>query len=193
MNHSPGKKPSRPAPNRVSNNTAIENLIVREESVADISAIRDVNEQAFGRRSEANVVDTLRHRGKITLSLVAEHERQVIGHILFSPVVIASNESVLSAIGLAPMAVLPRFQRNGVGSMLVREGIRRCQRAGHSLIVVIGHPGYYPRFGFSPARRYGIHSEYNVPENAFLVLELKEGALATVAGVAKYQPEFNEA
>jgi putative acetyltransferase len=167
-------------------------VIVREERLEDIVAVRQVNEQAFGRAAEADLVDALRAHGKAVLSLVAVEADRVIGHVLFSPVTIESDEGAFPAVGLAPMAVLPERQRCGIGSLLVKRGLDECRQAGHECVVVLGHPEYYPRFGFAPASRYGIRSEYDVPDEVFMALELREGALRGRAGVAKYQPEFNE-
>ncbi|HJQ26168.1 MAG TPA: N-acetyltransferase [Blastocatellia bacterium] len=167
-------------------------ILIRTEQPEDIAAIRRVNERAFDNPLEANLVDLLRERGKITLSLVAVHDAQVVGHILFSPVVIEAAAQPVAAVGLAPMAVLPEWQRQGVGSRLVRAGLDECRRLGHRAAVVLGHANYYPRFGFVPASRYHIGSEYDVPDEVFMAMELQPGALADCAGIARYQPEFNE-
>jgi putative acetyltransferase len=166
-------------------------VVIRQEKPEDIAAIRHVNEQAFGRPAEADLVDALRTRGKVTLSLVAVQDDRVVGHILFSPVMIESEGKVFAAVGLAPMAVLPELQRQGIGSLLVKRGLELCREAGHECVVVLGHPEYYPRFGFVPASKYGIKCEYDVPDAVFMAIELREGALQGRAGTAKYQPEFN--
>ena len=93
-------------------------------------------------------------------------------------------------MGLAPMAVLPEYQNQGVGSLLVRNGLSECQRAGFDIVVVLGHPRYYPRFGFIPASQKGLSCEYQVPDEAFMVIELRPGALNGMSGLVKYQPEF---
>ena len=167
-------------------------MIIRLERPEDVPAIRIVNERAFGSSSEADIVDALRRNGKATISLVAEDEGRVIGHILFSPVTVETGERELAGLGLAPVAVLPEFQNRGVGSSLVELGIGRCREAGHSFVVVLGHPHYYPRFGFTPASRFGIKCEYDVADENFMAMELREGALQNQAGMARYQPEFNE-
>lgn len=167
-------------------------MIIRPEKPEDIPAIRIVIEQAFGRPAEADLVDALRRNGKATISLVAEDDGRVVGHILFSPVTIQSSETELTGVGLAPMAVLPEFQNRGVGSLLVKNGLDRCREAGHSFAVVLGHSHYYPRFGFTPASRFGIKCEYEVADEHFMAMELLEGALQNQAGTARYQPEFNE-
>ena len=167
-------------------------MIIRPEKPDDIPAIRIVNKRAFGGATEADLVDALRLNGKATISLVAEDDGRVVGHILFSPVTIETSERELVGVGLAPMSVIPERQNQRTGSLLVEEGLRRCREDGHRFVVVLGHPGYYPRFGFVPASRFGIKSEYDVADEVFMVMELREGALSGCAGVVKYQPEFNE-
>src|SRR5215510_8192246 len=167
-------------------------MIVRSEKPEDIPAIRIVNERAFGGAAEADLVDALRRNGKATISLVADDDGRVVGHIIFSPVTIETSERELAGVGLAPMSVIPETQNQRIGSLLVEEGLRRCREGGHPFVVVLGHPDYYPRFGFVPAGSFGIKSEYNVADGVFMVMELRGGALSGCAGVAKYQPEFNE-
>jgi putative acetyltransferase len=165
-------------------------LIVRTETEADYVAVRRVNERAFGRPDEAALVDALRKTARPQVSLVAELGGQIVGHIFFSPVTIESEASAFTALGLAPMAVLPEFQNQGIGSLLVRRGLEECQSINHDVVVVVGHPNYYPRFGFVPARQKGLSCEYDVPDEVFMVAELKAGALAGRKGLVKYSPEF---
>ncbi len=167
-------------------------IVIRLEKTEDLDAIRNVNERAFGRPAEADLVDALRRNGKATLSLVAEADGRVVGHILFSPVTIESGGDQFAGVGLAPMAVLPEMQNQGVGSLLVKHGLERCREAGHPFAVVLGHPEYYPRFGFVPASRFNVKCEYDVRDEVFMAMELQDGALRNCAGVAKYQVEFNE-
>ena len=167
-------------------------MTVRPERLENVSAIRVVNEQAFARTAEADIVDALRRNGKAILSLVAEDNGRIVGHILFSPVTIQSNETELTGAGLAPLAVVPDRQNQGIGSMLVEEGLRRLREAGHRFVVVLGHPNYYPRFGFFPASRFNIKSEYDVADEVFMAMELQAGALQDQSGIARYQQEFNE-
>jgi putative acetyltransferase len=164
---------------------------VRPEGPEDLEAVRRVNTEAFGRTGEADLVDALRAHGKAVVSLVALEEGGVAGHILFSPVEVDGSEG-LRMLGLAPMAVLPSLQRRGLGTMLVREGLRLCSDAGYDAVVVLGHPEYYPRFGFVPASTFGLSSEYEVPDEAFMTLELREGALEGVSGKARFAVEFSE-
>lgn len=167
------------------------NALIRCESSEDQAAIRTVNERAFDGAGEANAIDALRNRGQTTLSLVAEVEGQVAGHILFSPVTLETAHGAFGGLGLAPLAVLPKFQRRGIGSQLTRAGLEACRALGGEFVVVLGHSDYYPRFGFTRASAFGIRCEWNVPDPAFMVLELKPGALANRAGVVKYQPEWS--
>ena len=168
-------------------------LTIRRETPEDIDSIRYVNEQAFGQKGEAELIDKLRKRDVVTLSLVAVQNKQIMGHILFSPVTVESEGSRFEAISLAPMAVLPAYQRKGIGSQLVQVGLKECYQLGHEVVVVVGHPDYYPRFGFVPAKTKGIDCEFGVPNEAWMVLELREGALAGRKGTVKFQPEFHEA
>jgi len=165
---------------------------IRPETPPDIDPIRRVNEQAFGQREEAAIVDKLRQRGVLTVSLVATRDNGVVGHIAFSPVEIKSEGSSFEAIALGPMAVLPTHQRQGIGSALVRAGLEECRRLDQDIVVVLGHSDYYPRFGFAPARARGIDCEFEVPDEAWMLLELKEGSLGGRRGTVKYRPEFGE-
>ncbi len=172
-------------------------VFVRPETPADVFAIRRVNERAFGRAQEADLVDALRRRDAVILSLVAVAGGEVVGHIEFTPVTLEDRRgkpegSAPDAVGLGPMAVLPEYQKRGIGSRLVREGLAVLRRGGRDAVVVLGHPGYYTRFGFAPSVRYGIRSEYDVPDEVFMVLELRPGALAHRHGVFHYDPEFGK-
>ena len=167
-------------------------MIVRQERPQDIAGIRRLNEQAFGQPAEADLVDLLRARGKVILSLVAAQGDLIVGHILFSPVMIESEGNLFAAAGLAPMAVLPELQKQGIGSQLVEHGLEQCRKTGHECVVVLGHAEYYPRFGFVPASRYGLKCEYDVPDEVFMALELRKGALKGREGIARYEPEFKE-
>ena len=167
-------------------------MIIREEQSRDVAAIRRVTLDAFDGSAEADLVDTLRANGRFKLSLVAELDGEVIGHILFTVVTIEDADPLPRALGLAPLAVLSEFQRKGVGSALMRRSLERCRDLGHDAIVVVGHPEYYPKFGFLPASRYGLRCEYDVPEDVFMALELRAGALQGSGGLVRYQPEFGE-
>jgi putative acetyltransferase len=167
-------------------------LEIRTERPDDARAIRDVNERAFGGPAEAVLVDKLRAANKAVVSLVAQHGDQVVGHILFSPVTVAHAPESFRGAGLAPMSVLPEYQNQGIGSRLVREGLVACRAAGFDIVVVLGHVSFYPRFGFVPAARRGLENEYDASD-AFMVLELRDGALNSISGLVKYAAEFAEA
>ncbi len=161
---------------------------IRFEEPADAPGVRETNEQAFGAPLEARLVDALRGSAG-SISLVATMADLVIGHILFTRVIIEPPARVRVA-GLAPMSVRPEHQRAGVGGLLLRAGLDECRRIGYSAVVVLGHPTYYPRFGFRPADAWGLQCEFSVPREAFMAIELEPAALAMQAGVVRYAPEF---
>ena len=165
-------------------------LEVRPERPEDRAAVRRVNEAAFGQPDEADLVDRLRAQARPYLGLVAVIDGEVVGHIAFTPVALEPARPGLDARGLAPMAVLPTHQRAGVGTALVREGLAACRRDGAGAVVVLGHPTYYPRFGFAPAGGFGLRSEYDAPPEAFMALALVPGALDGAAGVVRYHAAF---
>jgi putative acetyltransferase len=164
--------------------------IIRPEHLDDIDAIRRVNELAFGQPAEAKLVDTLRSANAMLLSLVAEVDGQIVGHILFSSVDIERKTGHDRAVGLAPMAVLPDAQRRGLGKALVQSGLEKIRVAGHGAIVVLGHPSYYPRFGFKPASEFGLRWEVPGHDNAFFAIELRPSFLGVRPGTVRYRPEF---
>lgn len=168
-------------------------LAVRYETPEDVRAIHYVNEQAFAQGNEADLVDALRRTSRLILSLVATEDHQVVGHAAFSPVAVEGPNAGFTAVGLGPMAVLPGHQRRGVGSRLVEAGLAEIASKGHEAVFVVGHPEFYPRFGFSPAGRYGFRCEYDVPDEVFMFKELREGALRGRTGIVKYSPQFNYA
>jgi len=168
-------------------------VLIRSEESPDVEATREVNEAAFPADAEARLVDALRGAGVLLLSLVAEEDGRVVGHIAFSPVTVRLEEGRGETVGagLAPVAVRPEAQRRSIGSMLVREGLARLAAAGHGFAVVLGPPGYYLRFGFAPAAGYGMHWEHPAPDEAFLALALRGRGLEGVTGVVRFRPEFD--
>lgn len=163
-------------------------LEIRAEAPADFASIRQVVAGAFGRAAEADLVDALRAAGDFDprLSRVALFDGQLVAHVLFSNIAIDGH----AALALAPLAVSPAFQRRGAGAALVREGLERCRELGHTVVIVLGEPEYYSRFGFAPAERFAITPPFEVPSQYFMALELAEGALSTISGVVRYAPAF---
>jgi putative acetyltransferase len=168
-------------------------LTIRSETPQDEAEISRIHEEAFGQEAEGELVGKLRNRGMLTISLVALYDGRVVGHIAFSPVEVKSNYSSFQAIALGPMAVVPACQRKGIGSQLVRAGLKECQHLGYEIVVLVGHPDYYPRFGFVLAGPKGIECEFEVPDEAWMLLELRENALAGKRGTVSFQAEFSEA
>ena len=167
-------------------------VTIRPEKPEDAPQVRNVNELAFGQPAEANLVERLQQACTDSLSLVAEDDA-VVGHILFTPVVVESAGQRVVGMGLAPMAVLPDRQRQGIGSQLVKRGLDILHERRCPFVIVVGHAEYYPRFGFEPASAHGLVSQWEgVPDAAFMVLILNAHAMAGVSGVATYREEFNE-
>jgi putative acetyltransferase len=167
-------------------------MAIRPEEPADTAGVRRVNELAFEQPLEADLVERLRQACPDSLSLVAEGDG-IIGHILFTPVVVECGERRVSGMGLAPMAVHPHHQRKGIGSQLVMRGLDTLRARGCPFVVVVGHPEYYPRFGFEPASAHGLLSQWEgIPDAAFMVLVMDPRAMAGVSGVARYRDEFND-
>ena len=164
--------------------------LLRHETSADADAVRAVNDAAFGRPGEGRVVDALRERGELEVSLIAEEDGVVVGHIAFSPAVLHSDGGPRQVGALGPMAVRPDRQRRGIGSRLVIAGLDVCRLRGRGVVVVLGHPEFYPRFGFAPSRPLGIACEYAVPDEVFMVAELASGVLAGHGGIVRYSPAF---
>jgi putative acetyltransferase len=165
-----------------------QNITIRSETAADHDAIRHVNQEAFGSDVEGQLVDALRDGGFVRLSLVAELDGRVVGHVLFSDIQIVSDDQSVEALALAPMAVLPQHQRQGIGTQLVHRSLDSCRENGYRIVVVLGHPNYYPRFGFSPELAAPLQSQY--AGEAFMALELVPGALGGMTGEVKYPPPF---
>jgi putative acetyltransferase len=165
-------------------------VTVRPESAADHAGVHLVHERAFRQPDEADLVDALRQAAAPQVSLVAEADGRLAGHIFFSPVTLAPACPDLQGMGLAPVGVLPELQSRGIGSQLIRAGLDACRQLGQDFVVVLGHPEYYPRFSFVAAQTYGLRSEYRVPDEAFMALEMRAGALAGRAGLVRYHPLF---
>lgn len=163
---------------------------IRRERAGDETAIAQVNNQAFGQPDESRIVDAIRQAGHPTISLVAVDGTTTVGHILFTPITIDSSGSPINALGLGPLAVLPEFQRRGIGSMLLKAGLQECAKTSCQVVVVIGHSEFYPRFGFRPARPLGLQCQFDVPDPVFMVLELTPGTLLHRTALVRYLPDF---
>jgi putative acetyltransferase len=166
------------------------NVEIRPDTHQDHEAIRHVNRLAFGQDEEAQLVDSLRDAGYVRVSLVAVCDGLVVGHILFSDLPIVTEAGQVDALSLAPMAVLPDYQRRTIGTALVREGLKRCREAGHRIVIVVGHSEYYPRFGFSADLARTLESPFS--GEAFMAMELVPGALEGVVGRVEYSPPFED-
>jgi putative acetyltransferase len=166
-------------------------MLIRAEQPNDISAIRHIHQRAFEIDVEANIVDALRQYAQLNVSLVAvDGSAEPIGHIAFSPVTLDGDSGRPRLCGLAPMAVVPSRQRQGIGGRLIEAGLRECTDLGFDAVVVLGHTEYYPRFGFVPASRFALRNEFDVPEQYFMALELRATSLRGCAGVVHYDPAF---
>lgn len=173
-------------------------LAIRVENTDDGPDIARVHRLAFGRQHEARLVERLREGGWARASLVAQLDGQlegqldgpVVGHVLFSDLPIVTSAGSIAALALAPLAVLPEHQSQGIGSKLLRRGLDRCREQGHTIVIVLGHPRYYSRFGFSPELARRLESPY--AGESFMALELIPGALARVSGRVEYPPPFGE-
>lgn len=167
--------------------------ILRPEQPDDYLAVEHVNQLAFGQDGEARLVAALRETDghDPALSLVAIRDDRVVGHILFSPIVIETDGDDAAALALAPMSVLPDHQRQGIGSELVRSGLETCRLRGHRIVVVLGHAEYYARFGFTPAGPHGVRCPFTVPDDTFMVIALVPGGLDHINGVVRYPAAFD--
>jgi len=166
---------------------------IRTETAADHDAVRAIHDAAFGQPVEGAIVDALRGSDR-AVSLVAEQEGRIVGHILFTAVTIESLSGQSAGLALGPMGVAPEHQNKGVGSALVRDGLTRLKEAECAFVIVLGHANYYPRFGFVPASRFGVQSCWEgVPDEVFMITVFDPSALPADGGIARYRPEFDEA
>ncbi len=163
---------------------------IRPSIESDLDAIHRVEAAAFGRPAEADLALRVMAAAKPCVSLVAERDGEIVGHVLFSPIRVEGHSFARPPMGLGPLAVTPALHKDGVGSLLSRAGIEECRKLGAPFLVVLGHPPYYPRFGFGPAERFGLTYGDMPPSDAFMALELVPGALANVRGKVRYVPEF---
>ena len=174
------------------------NIIIRQEQNTDYEIVFELIENAFNGQtysdgSEGELVYRLRQSKSFEprLSLVAEDEGLLVGHILFTPIQLINNDSIISSLALAPVAVSPEYQRKGIGSQLINEGHRIARELGYQSIIVMGHPNYYPYFGYQPTVNWGIRSPFDVPPEYFMALELTPDSLKNVKDFwVTYPKEF---
>ena len=168
--------------------------VIRPEMIGDYASISKVNDLAFSQKNEGRLILALRKTREFIpeLSLVAVVGGRVVGHILFYPTKIKSNDASYGSLSLAPMAVLPEYQKQGIGSRLVEEGLKKARRLGFKSVIVLGHAAYYPRFGFEPAGKWSIRPPFEVPDDVFMALELVKDGLKDIQGTVEYPPEFND-
>jgi putative acetyltransferase len=163
-------------------------ISIRHETLDDHAAIHAVIAVAFERIEEADLVDQLRAGGHSLISLIAESDGRIIGHILFSRMWIDTSSGRVPAVALAPVAVLPEYQRKGIGGRLIQHGIALLRTRGERIVIVVGHHDYYPRFGFSHQHARSLESPF--PREAFMAMELVDGALDGIHGPVVYPPPF---
>ena len=171
-------------------------ISIRSEKECDFEAIRQVNDHAFGRPEEGRLVDNLRQLPEFDsrLSLIAEANGKIIGHALFCPIYIQGEDGEeYPCLSLGPIAVIPSHQNQGVGGMLIETGHRAALDLDYTAVVLLGHPEYYPRFGYLPAEKWDLRNSWNIDGDPWMAIELVEGALACKAGLVKYPEAFNEA
>ena len=172
-------------------------IFIRPERKEDRQTIHEVHLQAFKDKRVVYLLEKLQDSPDFLpeFSLSAVKDKQIVGHILFSLVKIKTDRNEVLAPVLAPMSVLPEFQKQGVGSLLVKEGLKSCERLGYGLVFVVGHSDYYPRFGFRPARENGfeVHFKKQVPDEEFMVYEIKPGILKGIKGTVEFPSVFDEA
>ncbi|WP_376694932.1 GNAT family N-acetyltransferase [Wenzhouxiangella sp. EGI_FJ10305] len=165
-------------------------VVIARERASDIPMIHAVHAEAFETDAEARLVDRLREQAEPFLSLVARFGDVVVGHVLFTPARLAGKGKA-GLLGLAPMAVLPAFQRRGIGGRLIEQGLSAARDLGARGVVVLGHADYYPKFGFQPAAEFDLSNEFGAPAENFMALELVPGGLAEVSGRVHYHPAFS--
>jgi predicted N-acetyltransferase YhbS len=168
-------------------------IIIRQERPNDYEKVYEINKRAFNQENESELIKKIR-KGQNhipALSLVAEIEGKLVGHILFSKIKIVGDLNY-DSLALAPMAVIPEYQKKGIGSKLVAGGLKKAKKLGFNSIIVLGHKDYYTKFGFRRASRWGIKCPFEVPDDVFMAIELTINALDGKAGIVAYPDEFNE-
>lgn len=167
-------------------------LNFRPEKETDYPEVFNLHQAAFGQDDESRIVEGIRKSDHYipALSLVAIHEDDIVGHILFSKIGIQTKDGIKESLALAPMAVLPKYQKKGIGSKLVEKGLIEAIKAGFKSVIVLGHPDYYPAFGFRKASEWNIRCPFEVPDEAFMAIELEENSLKNCEGEVVYPDAF---
>lgn len=170
------------------------NIQIRPEYKNDISTISMINDMAFGQGNEGNLIIKLRKNRNFIkdLSLVACMGDEIIGHILFSKIIIKNGNEEFESLALAPMSVIPELQGLGIGSELIKKGLQKATKLGYKSVIVLGHENYYPKFKFTPASQFQITCPFEVPDANFMAIELEKGSLKNVSGCVEYPKEFND-
>jgi predicted N-acetyltransferase YhbS len=175
----------------------ISDIIIRTEKEKDYEAVIALNVEAFRHNDfsdgrEGELVCLLRKSSAFIpeLSIVAEYRNTIIGHILITRIKIA-GEREWESLSLAPMCVKPAYHNTGIGKKLINEGLKRAEELGFDSVILIGHPWYYPKFGFVPASTYNLKVTFDAPDEAFMAKELKPGSLKTKGGLILFPPEFD--
>ena len=171
-------------------------LVIRSEQKTDYEAIKHVNDLAFNRLEEGRLVENLRQLPEFDarLSIIAEIDGKIVGHVLFFPIHIQGNESGdYACLSLGPIAVIPKYQNQGIGGQLIEAGHATALKLGYKSVVLLGHPGYYPRFGYQPAKRWNLTNPWGFTEEPWMAIELVENSLDGKGGLAVYPEAFNEA
>ncbi|QQR94350.1 MAG: N-acetyltransferase [Bacteroidota bacterium] len=169
-------------------------ITIRQETPDDYLDVFKLNQVAFGQEYEAKLVDALRSNTDVfipELSIVATINNKIVGHILFTKIAIKDDSGNLNeSLAFAPMAVLPEFQKTGIGGQLISEGLAVAKGLKFRSVIVLGHEHYYPKFGFQPAIKWNIKAPFDVPSNAFMAIELEQGGLRNISGTVIYPKEF---
>lgn len=167
---------------------------IHPEEFSDYAAITRVCDQDFKRKAEGILVNKLRAMDCFDprLSLEAELNGKIVGYVLLLPIQVVSETGEYRGLSLGPLAVLPVYQKQGFGSRLINTGHQTALDLGYQFIVLIGHPTYYPRFGYKMAASWGLRNPWGIQNEAFMVIELVEGALDQVSGLIVYPEPFNE-
>lgn len=170
------------------------NIALRPENPQDYHGISRVNDLAFKRKAEGKLIEELRISGnfKKQLSIVAEVDNEIIGHILFTPVAIRNNGKSYNSLTLAPMSILPEYQKRSIGKLLVIFGLQLAKESGYTSVVVLGLPSYYPKLGFKKASNWDIKSPFPAPDEAFMAIELEPGSLDNISGKVIFPSAFDE-